>query len=334
MPTISVIVPIYNAEKYLHKCIDSILSQTFTDFELLLLDDGATDKSGDICDEFSQGDNRIKVIHKSNTGVSDTRNQGLNVAKGKYVIFMDADDYWFVDSALEQLVEKAEKYNLDIVRGEYKAVDKDGNELFKPIFTKAKQKLANQILASGEFYVEIMNGENFLWFSLFKKEAIGNIRFNEKRSFLEDMEFYAELLLQPLCCMFLPICFYAYRKNNESVSNMFKVKHLLDSFSMMDVFDGYASITKDILLKESYRYNSIMMYYWTLETMSQNPYYKNRLNLIKDLYLEKLNKKVLKWVHSTKKIYPLPIYMSPILGIYYFRLKHTIGCLFRKLIKF
>ena len=64
MPTISVIVPIYNAEKYLHKCIDSILSQTFTDFELLLLDDGATDKSGDICDEFSQGDNRIKVIHK------------------------------------------------------------------------------------------------------------------------------------------------------------------------------------------------------------------------------------------------------------------------------
>ena len=93
MPTISVIVPIYNTEKYLRRCIDSVLAQTYKDFELLLIDDGSTDSSGAICDEYAALDARVSVFHKENGGVSDTRNYGLDLAQGKYLMFLDADDF-------------------------------------------------------------------------------------------------------------------------------------------------------------------------------------------------------------------------------------------------
>lgn len=92
-PKISVIVPVYNVEKYLRRCVDSILAQTFTDFELLLIDDGSKDKSGEICDEYAKTDNRVKVFHKENGGVSSARNLGLDNAKGEWICFCDADDW-------------------------------------------------------------------------------------------------------------------------------------------------------------------------------------------------------------------------------------------------
>jgi len=92
-PKISVIVPIYNAEKYLNECIDSILNQDFTDFELLLVDDGSNDNSGQLCDEYAKKDKHIKVFHKNNGGVSSARNLGIDNAKGEYIIFIDSDDY-------------------------------------------------------------------------------------------------------------------------------------------------------------------------------------------------------------------------------------------------
>ena len=101
-PKISVIVPVYNVEKYLHKCIDSILVQTFTDFELLLIDDGSTDKSGDICDEYAVKDARVRVFHTENRGVSAARNHGLREASGDWICFVDSDD-WVENCYLEYL---------------------------------------------------------------------------------------------------------------------------------------------------------------------------------------------------------------------------------------
>ena len=89
---ISVVIPIFNADKYLHRCINSVLSQSYTDFELLLIDDGSTDKSGKICDEYAREDDRVRVFHKENGGVSSARNLGLDNAKGEWVSFVDADD--------------------------------------------------------------------------------------------------------------------------------------------------------------------------------------------------------------------------------------------------
>lgn len=93
MPRLSVIVPVYSAEKYITKCLDSILSQTFTDFELLLVDDGSPDRCGEICDQYAKMDKRIKVFHKDNGGVSNARNLGLSKADGAYIAFVDPDDY-------------------------------------------------------------------------------------------------------------------------------------------------------------------------------------------------------------------------------------------------
>lgn len=92
-PKISVIVPVFNTEKYLHRCIDSILSQTFTDFELLLIDDGSMDASGAICDEYAKKDTRVRTFHKENGGVSSARNLGLDEAKGEWITFADSDDW-------------------------------------------------------------------------------------------------------------------------------------------------------------------------------------------------------------------------------------------------
>lgn len=91
-PLVSVIVPVYNAEKYLNRCVDSILSQTMTDFELLLIDDGSKDDSGRICDEYAEKDARVRAFHKPNGGVSSARNLGLNNARGNWIAYVDADD--------------------------------------------------------------------------------------------------------------------------------------------------------------------------------------------------------------------------------------------------
>ena len=101
---ISIIVPIYNVEKYLSRCVDSILNQTFTDFELILVDDGSTDNSGKICDEYAEKDCRIKVIHKDNWGVSSARNVGLENSVGEYIMFCDSDD--FVEKNAVSVAEK------------------------------------------------------------------------------------------------------------------------------------------------------------------------------------------------------------------------------------
>ena len=112
-PKISVIVPVYKAERYLSACIDSILAQTFTDFELLLIDDGSPDASGQICDEYAARDRRIVVIHKDNGGLSDARNAGLDICKGEYISFVDSDD-WINDKFIQNLYSSIKKNDADI----------------------------------------------------------------------------------------------------------------------------------------------------------------------------------------------------------------------------
>ena len=102
---ISVIVPVYNVEKYLCQCVDSILGQTYRDLEVILVDDGSPDGCPRICDEYARKDGRVKVIHKKNGGLSDARNAGLEMAGGEYVIFVDSDDFWKDESVLSRLVE-------------------------------------------------------------------------------------------------------------------------------------------------------------------------------------------------------------------------------------
>lgn len=133
-PKISVIVPVYNSEQYLPKCIDSILAQTFSDFELILVNDGSKDGSGDICDEYAQKDKRVRVYHKENGGVSSARNLGLDNAKGEWVYFVDSDD-WIDPDCFRTVSDYFEK-DIDIIRFGFRQINPDTKEIieYKPKF--------------------------------------------------------------------------------------------------------------------------------------------------------------------------------------------------------
>ena len=118
---VSIIIPVYNTEQYLPRCIDSILDQCITDFELLLIDDGSSDGSGKICDAYAEKDSRIRVLHKENGGVSSARNLGLNEAKGEWVVFVDSDD-WISDNCIKLLTEPLRNKEFDIVVGDYRII--------------------------------------------------------------------------------------------------------------------------------------------------------------------------------------------------------------------
>ena len=139
MPQISIIVPVYKVEQYLHRCVDSILNQTFTGFELILVDDGSPDKSGRICDEYAQKDNRIHVIHKENGGLSDARNAGLGISTGDYIMFLDSDDYITPD-CLYVLCKK----DADLVAGTILYSYENGN-----IINQAERK--DEVINKAEF---------------------------------------------------------------------------------------------------------------------------------------------------------------------------------------
>lgn len=145
-PKISIIVPVYNVEQYIVKCIDSVIAQTYKDYELILVDDGSTDNSGKICDEYALKDNRIKVIHKKNEGVTATRDRGVKEAKGEFLFFIDGDDY-ITENALELFTNKQKENDADLVRGSFCSIKEDG-EIKKhivPTNTKTIEKYFNYI---------------------------------------------------------------------------------------------------------------------------------------------------------------------------------------------
>ncbi len=182
MPAISVIVPVYNVQNYLSKCINSILNQTFTDLEIILVDDGSTDNSGAICDEYANKDSRIKVIHKANGGLSDARNAGLDICTGDYIGFVDSDD-WIALDMYETLYNFATKENLDVAMcGSSDVYDNRviGTHKFNPIV------LTNTEDIIVELFVNRRGGTAIpVWNRIYKYDVFGDIKF-EKGKYFED----------------------------------------------------------------------------------------------------------------------------------------------------
>lgn len=221
-PTISVIVPVYNTELYLHRCIDSILSQTFTDFELLLINDGSTDRSGEICDEYAGKDKRVRVFHKGNGGVSSARNMGLDEARGEWVAFVDADDYIFKKS-LELLLKES---NADLIVGGFSRIHLSSGNVcsFVP---------NHRIIRIGTDIVFIENlVETYLstpWCKLFKKEIIRNrkIRFCQDLFYGEDTDFVFRYVIEIGTIQFISEQVYCYCYDGARFGKyVFKVKDL------------------------------------------------------------------------------------------------------------
>ena len=169
---ISVIVPIYNVEPYLHRCVDSILQQTYRDFELILVDDGSPDSCGVICDEYAAADARVKVIHKSNGGLSDARNAGLEIAQGEYVAFVDSDD-WVAPDYLEQLMtalieNAADISECEILRTEGEETISSGESGKSATFETVAAM--EQLIHDGVFH-------QYVWNKLYRRSVIADIIF-------------------------------------------------------------------------------------------------------------------------------------------------------------
>ena len=180
MPKISVIVPVYNVEQYIHKCVDSILNQTFADFELILVDDGSPDNCDKFCDEYASKDNRVKVIHKKNGGVSEARNVGLDVAIGEYISFVDPDD-WIDKDMYEQTLAYMADNDLDIVCFDVEEVRTNKS------FVRYKYDSNNSYTSHEAIYEILIDGiDNSPCNKIYKKYTWEGVRFPVGRRF-EDV---------------------------------------------------------------------------------------------------------------------------------------------------
>ncbi|MDD4781625.1 MAG: glycosyltransferase family 2 protein [Tissierellia bacterium] len=211
-PQISVIVTIFNSEKYLRRCIDSILSQTFKKFELILVNDGSTDSSEGICNVYSKEDNRIKVINKENGGVSSSRNTGICNATGLYSIFVDSDDYIDVNM-LQRLYDEAIIMNSEMVICDYWIGNDDNFKRINQGGFKNNNDFISKLL-TGELHGSVCN--KLISTSLYKDNAI---KFPEDLSIKEDLFVCISLLLKNIKVNYLNEAYYYYCNNIKSLTN-------------------------------------------------------------------------------------------------------------------
>ena len=323
---VSIIIPAYNAESYISSCVNGVLRQSFQNWELVIIDDGSTDNTLSICDQFAKRDSRIKVHTKQNTGVSDTRNIGILKTIGKYVIFLDADDLWCHSYFLEQFVQVAEKNNLDIVRGEYVAIEASGRELYRSKIDAKKEISQNSVLDSVAFLDNVVQREFFLPLCLIKRDIIGELRFNTKRSFLEDLEFFIQILLQPLKCYYIPVYFYAYRKHALSASNNYNKKRLADAFDISRLYIELSLSANDEKLSSSFIVRGWDYYWLTLRTIAtEDILFVNRKSLSCDLSLRKLRDDLSNVILDINVENKWLVKLSPCMVVYYFRIRYIIG---------
>ena len=216
-PEISVIIPVYNANKYLNECISSILNQSFKEFELILVDDGSKDNSLKICEEFAAVDDRIIIIKKENGGVSSARNRGIEKARGHYVSFCDADDTYDIDY-LEFLYRITLKKDYDIVMGADRMIYPNGKEIFH-FNTGFKGELSSQKAIQLLFEGKIGSG---VWTKLIKRSFIidKNLRFREDKKINEDRFFVFEALLNTNKIYYHDIVKYNYYIRDNSATNI------------------------------------------------------------------------------------------------------------------
>ena len=207
-PTISVIIPVYNTEKYLRRCIDSVLAQSYQDFELLLIDDGSKDSSGAICDEYAAKDARVRVFHKENGGVSSARNVGLDHARGEWITFVDSDD-WVHPQYFDFLlcaIENADISHCGMIRVKNDDLEEDVQQI-SPIRIQDTDKM------------NFGEAADHCWGKLFRREIVEKLKFEESVSFGEDKLFTAIALQTGKKLAVIDNVLYYYYNNPNSAVN-------------------------------------------------------------------------------------------------------------------
>lgn len=252
---LSIITPIYNVEQYLEETLNTVLNQTFSDFELILVDDGSTDLSGKICDKYAEKDKRIRVIHKKNEGVSEARNNGIAFAKGEYIGFVDSDD--IIEPCMyEIMINAAEKYNCEIIQCEhnrdsilsnldYKLIEGEnfevnsGEKVVRDIFIKKGGRCTN-ILA--------------LWSKIYKRELFEEIIFPPGKVYEDEARTY-QIILKAKRVGELNLPLYHYVKRDNSIITGIAVHKCLDkAWALKDRMEFFRGKDQDLFIKSEKSY--------------------------------------------------------------------------------
>ena len=235
-PKLSIIIPVYNIEAYLPRCLDSILCQTFSDFEVIIVDDGTKDSSGVIADTYAQKDSRIRVIHKENGGVSTARFEGIKAAKGEFIGFVDGDDIIEPDM-YSVLIENAEKYNADISHCGYKMVFPDG----RVDYYYNTNRLIEQDNQQG--LIDLLKGdfiEPGLCIKIYKSDFVKNVVFSNimdaSIKINEDLLMNYYLFRQSEKSVYVDICLYHYMVHkNSAATSAININKLCDPLKVLNI---------------------------------------------------------------------------------------------------
>lgn len=261
----SIVVPVYNVASYLNECIESIVCQNYEFFELILIDDGSTDDSGVICDEWAKRDSRVTVIHKKNGGSSEARNQGIELSKGDYIIFLDSDDYWYSDNVLNLIYSRLKINSVDVLSNNYVKVF--GRKYEKPYFQQ-DSNMPLGISKNESFNYLVMND---LWVSCAWNKVVkrslyedGSLRF-KKGITSEDIDWCLRLALKAETFDFINEVIVCYRQRKTSISKsvtLEKMKVLLNNIDVcVLLLENISDREKKQLLKSYIGYQFGTMIY-------------------------------------------------------------------------
>lgn len=265
---VSIIVPVYNAEKFLNRCVDSILRQEYRSFELILVDDGSTDSSGKICDEYAKQDSRVIVIHKENSGVSDSRNMALDRASGKYIQFLDSDD-WITPDATRLFVRSAETFQCDLVISDFYRVVGERvshkGDIEEDGVMNREQYAAHMMENPADFYYGV------IWNKLFRRDLIEkyHLRMDSELNWCEDFLFNLEYIRHANVFLALQVPVYYYVKTKGSlVSQSMTINRVIKT--KLILFEYYNEFYKSVYEEEDYSKIRLQVYSFLLSTARDN----------------------------------------------------------------
>ena len=295
---ISIIVPVYNVEQYLEKCVDSIINQKYKNLEIILVDDGATDSSGKLCDELAKIDNRIKVYHKENGGLSDARNYGVERATGDYIGFVDSDDY--IDSEMyEELYEAIKKENVDVVECNLKIIYPDRVELF------TEQKYYN-VYIKQEYLEEYLKIEKIFGSAcvrLIKSDIAKKLKFPVGKLY-EDTYYAYDLIEKVDRYVIMNNPYYNYLMRENSITNTKFNPRIFDLIEIVEKFrkttyENYPGLKEAADCRKMYAYFSVLNSILLEENYRDNEYYSEILSYFKRNYISLLKNK---YINRNRKL--------------------------------
>ena len=305
-PLISVIVPVYNCEMYLNQCVESIINQTYSNLEIVLVDDGSTDDSGKICDEYSEKDHRVVVLHTVNGGAASARNKGLNVAKGEYITFVDSDD-WIESDMYHSMLELLKNNSADVAKvGFIKEYENNssivlGNE-YDGIYLK-DEAVKKFLYHENEFCGGV-------WDKLYKKELFDKVRFPENY-ITEDYYVNALIFCKLNSIAVSSKAYYHYRMQNDSVCHQPVNSHTFDEIeTAKKLIEFYKE--NDVAKKIDYEFYLAYSYYDVLYNLVIKDADKNTVKKYQKVFIKIFHKCLFNFkVSNFKKIRMLLFGLNP-----------------------